>query len=79
MRDVVRLKVEDVAPHGITVDRTTVPRRFYYGMRLAMSEWNSTDVGGKPMLKAALIAGFVAVTAFSPASAGSQDLCMTPI
>ena len=27
------------------------------------------------MLKAALIAGFVAVTVFSPASAGSQDLC----
>ena len=27
------------------------------------------------MLKAALIAAFVAVTALSPASAGSQDLC----
>ena len=47
-------------------------RRFSYSMRLAISEWDSTDVGGNAMLKAALIAAFIAVTALSPASAGSQ-------
>jgi len=49
--------------------------RFSYGMRLAIREWNSTEVGGKPMLKAALIGAFIAVAALSPSSAGSQDLC----
>jgi hypothetical protein len=44
-------------------------------MRLAIREWHSTDVGGKPMLKAALIVAFIAVAALSPYSAGSQDLC----
>ena len=49
--------------------------RFSYGMRLAIREWNSTNVGGKPMLKGTLIAAFIAVTALSPA----RTCAMTPI
>jgi hypothetical protein len=62
-------------PAPCWISAKKIPNVFGDYLWRAFSPYWELHVGGNAMLKATLIAAFILATAFTPASAGSQDLC----